>query len=72
MRTRALEGFLTRKRKKLRSTVEKVVRHCGEPEKAQIEIQDADPLYRELCVENEAELMEMAKSAGSKRVKAST
>jgi hypothetical protein len=44
-----------RKRKKLRGTVEKVVKHYGEPEKAQIEIQEADPLYRELRVENEAE-----------------
>jgi hypothetical protein len=44
-----------RKRKKLRGTVENVVRHCGEPEKAQIEIQEADPLHRELRVENEAE-----------------
>jgi hypothetical protein len=43
------------KRKKLRGAVEKVVRHYGEPEKAQIEIQEADPLHRELRVENEAE-----------------
>lgn len=44
-----------RKQKKLRGTVEKVVKHYGEPEKAQIGIQEADPLYRELRVENEAE-----------------
>jgi hypothetical protein len=44
-----------RKRKKLRGTVEKLVKHYGEPEKAQIDIHGADPLYREVRVENKAE-----------------
>jgi hypothetical protein len=43
-----------RKRKRLRGTVEKIIEPgpSGEPEKAQIDIQDADELYREIRVEN--------------------
>jgi hypothetical protein len=43
-----------KKRKKLRGTVEKVIKPIGprEPEKAQIDIQEADDLYREIRVEN--------------------
>lgn len=43
-----------RKRKRLRGTVEKIIKPglSGEPEKAQIDIQDADELYREIRVEN--------------------
>ena len=46
---------MTRKRKKLRGKVEKVIKplHPAEPEKAQISIEDADPLYREIRVPNE-------------------
>lgn len=46
---------MTKKRKKLRGTVQKVIKSAdpGEPEKAQIDIQGADPLYREIRVENE-------------------
>lgn len=45
---------MTKKRKKLRGTVEKVVKSSdpAEPEKAQINIQEADHLYREIRVEN--------------------
>jgi hypothetical protein len=45
---------MTKKRKKLRGTVEKVVKPTDptEPEKAQINIQEADHLYREIRVEN--------------------
>ena len=43
-----------KKRKRLRGTVEKIIKPglSGEPEKAQIDIQDADELYREIRVEN--------------------
>lgn len=43
-----------RKRKKLHGTVEKVIKptFLGEPEKAQIGIEEADDLYREIRVEN--------------------
>jgi hypothetical protein len=43
-----------KKRKKLRGTVEKVIKSTlpGEPEKAQIGIEKADDLYREIRVEN--------------------
>jgi len=43
-----------RKRKRLRGTVEKIIKpgFSGEPEKAQIDIQDADELYREIRVDN--------------------
>ena len=45
---------MTKKRKKLRGKVEKVIKpaHPAEPEKAQIVIEDADHLYREIRVEN--------------------
>lgn len=41
-------------RKKLRARVEKVIKpiHSAEPEKAQIGIEDADHLYREIRVPN--------------------
>jgi hypothetical protein len=43
-----------KKRKKLHGTVEKVIKPVvpGEPEKAQIGIEEADHLYREIRVEN--------------------
>ena len=46
---------MTKKRKKLRGTVQKVIRpfNPGEPERAQIDIHGADDLYREIRVENE-------------------
>jgi hypothetical protein len=45
---------MTKKRKKLRGKVEKVLKpaYPTEPEKAQITIEDADHLYREIRVEN--------------------
>ena len=46
---------MTRKRKKLRGTVAKVVKplHPSQPEKAEIEIHEAEDLYREIRVDNE-------------------
>jgi hypothetical protein len=43
-----------RKHKKLRGTVRKVLKPIGpgEPEKAEISIEEADDLYREVRVEN--------------------
>jgi len=43
-----------RKRKKLRGTVEKIIKPVipTEPEKAQIGIEEADALYREIRIEN--------------------
>lgn len=42
-----------KKRKRLPATVEKVIEPIGhEPEKAQIAVQDADELYREIRIEN--------------------
>lgn len=43
-----------RKRKKLRGTVKKIIKSPvpTEPEKAEIDIHDADELYREIRVEN--------------------
>jgi molybdopterin-binding protein len=43
-----------KKRRRLRGTVKKVIRSMGssEPEKAQIDIQEADDLYKEIRVEN--------------------
>ena len=41
-----------KKRKKLKGTVEKVVKWKDEAEKAQIGINGADHLYREIRVEN--------------------
>jgi hypothetical protein len=45
---------MTKKRKKLRGKVEKVLKpaYPSEPEKAQITLEDADHLYREIRVEN--------------------
>lgn len=42
------------KRKKLRGKVEKIIKPVGsgEPEKAQINIEEADDLYREIRIEN--------------------
>jgi uncharacterized protein YfaS (alpha-2-macroglobulin family) len=44
-----------RKRKKLKVTVQKVIKPISPnlPEKAQIEVQGADDLYREIRIENE-------------------
>lgn len=44
-----------RKRKKLQGTVQKVIKPVvpSRPEKAQINIQGADELYREIRIENE-------------------
>ena len=43
-----------KKRKKLRGTVEKIIKPLvpSEPEKAEIGIEEADDLYREIRVEN--------------------
>jgi len=43
-----------KKRKKLRGKVEKVIpsKHPTQPEKAQIELHDAEDLYREIRIEN--------------------
>ena len=45
---------MTKRKKKLHRTVEKVIKptHQGAPEKAQIGINEADHLYREVRVEN--------------------
>ena len=42
------------KQKKLRGKVEKIIKPVGsgEPEKAQINIEEADDLYREIRIEN--------------------
>jgi hypothetical protein len=42
------------KKRKMRGTVQKVIKPVvsGEPEKAQINIEEADDLYREIRVEN--------------------
>jgi len=44
-----------RKRKKLQGTVQKVIKPVSpsQPEKAQIDIEGADDLYREIRIENE-------------------
>jgi len=49
------EGLMTRKRKKLRGTVAKIVKPLrpNQPEKAEIAIHEAEDLYREIRVENE-------------------
>jgi hypothetical protein len=46
---------MTKKRMKLRGTVQKVIKPAvpSQPEKAQIDIQEADDLYREIRIENE-------------------
>ncbi len=43
-----------KKRKKLRGTVQKVIKSPmpSEPEKAQIDVKEADDLYREIRVDN--------------------
>jgi len=41
-----------KKRKKLKATVNKVIKPFFGPEKAQIDIPEADDLYREIRVEN--------------------
>ena len=45
---------MSKKRKKMRGIVEKIIKPIGpkEPEKAQITIHEADDLYREVRVEN--------------------
>jgi hypothetical protein len=45
---------MSRKRKKLQGTVQKVIKPAfpTEPEKAQIDIDDAEDLYREIRIEN--------------------
>jgi hypothetical protein len=45
---------MTKKRKKLRGKLEKVIKpvHPSEPEKAHIAIEDADHLYKKIRVEN--------------------
>lgn len=45
---------MTKKRKKLRGRVEKVIKsvHPSEPDKAQIEIEGADDLYKKIRLEN--------------------
>ena len=44
-----------KQRKKLHGTVQKIIKPLspGKPEKAQIDVNDADDLYREIRVENE-------------------
>ena len=46
---------MTKKRKKLRGTVEKIIPpfNPGEPDKAQIHIKEADHLYQEIRIDNE-------------------
>jgi len=45
---------MSKKKRKMRGTVQKVIEPAvpGEPEKAQINIEEADDLYREIRVEN--------------------
>jgi hypothetical protein len=44
-----------KKRKKLRATVQKIIKPQipSQPEKVQIDIEEADDLYREIRIENE-------------------
>jgi hypothetical protein len=46
---------MAKKRKKLKGTVQKIIKPLrpSEPEKAQIDIQGADDLYREIGIDNE-------------------
>lgn len=46
---------MTKKRMKLRGTVQKVIKPSApsQPEKAQIDIQEGDDLYREIRIKNE-------------------
>ena len=45
---------MSRKRKKLQGTVQKIIKPAvpSEPEKAQIDIEGGDDLYREIRIEN--------------------
>jgi predicted DNA-binding antitoxin AbrB/MazE fold protein len=45
---------MSKKRKKLKGTVQKIIKpvHSTEAEKAQIDLHDAEHLYREIRVEN--------------------
>lgn len=45
---------MEKKRKRLKATVKAILKPIGpgEPEKAEINVHDADPLYREIRVEN--------------------
>ena len=45
---------MSKKKRKMRGTVQKVIKPAvpSEPEKAQINIEEADDLYREIRVEN--------------------
>jgi len=45
---------VSKQRKKLRGTVEKVIKPvvAGQAEKAQIDVHEADPLYKEIRIEN--------------------
>jgi predicted DNA-binding antitoxin AbrB/MazE fold protein len=45
---------MPKKRKKLRGEIKKVIRQPGEAERAQVEVPQADELYRELRIINEA------------------
>jgi len=47
-------SIMGKKRKKMGGTVEKIIKPLapGEPEKAQISVEEADTLYREIRVEN--------------------
>jgi hypothetical protein len=47
-------SIMGKKRRKMGGTVEKIIKPVapGEPEKAQISVEEADPLYREIRVEN--------------------
>jgi hypothetical protein len=46
---------MSKKRKKLKGTVQKIIKPFSpnQPEKAQIEVREADDLYRELRIQNE-------------------
>ena len=48
---------MAKKRKKLTGTVKRIIKPLGhhEPEKAEVDINEADPLYREIRVENVVE-----------------
>jgi hypothetical protein len=50
----AQEHIMTKKRKKLHGTVRKLIKpvHPNQKEKAQIDITEADDLYREIRVDN--------------------
>jgi predicted DNA-binding antitoxin AbrB/MazE fold protein len=57
-----------KKRKKLRGTVQKIIKsvHPGEPETAQIDIHEGEDLYREIRVENVLTDEENAQKVGLK------